>query len=156
MVLIPCRHACIYMDISLEPRERHRMFSERMTFWHTILYRCKAAISYPRPSRDLLEQYAVDNAEEQMLVEIESAIDGEDDGDDEEEEVGGEIEVANPLRRKNKMKKFWNRRRQMRQKRMKGPRGRRWHKMSKKQRNMAKLEARKNRRLAKKLRGMME
>jgi len=138
------RHACIYMDINLEPRERHRMFSERMTFWHTILY------------RDLLEQYAVDNAEEQMLVEIESAIDGEDDGDDEEEEVGVEIEVANPLRRKNKMNKFWNRRRQMRQKRMKGPRGRRWHKMSKKQRNMAKLEARKNRRLAKKLRGMME
>ena len=102
-----------------------------------------------------MEQYAVDNAEEQMLVEIESAIDGEDD-EDAEEEVGVEIEVANPLRRKNKMNRSWNRRRLLKQKRVKGPRGRRWHKMSKKQRNMAKLEARKNRRLAKKLRGMME
>ena len=71
------------MDINLKPEERHRMFSERMTFWNMFQY------------KEMLEEYAVDNKEARMLIEIESAIDEteedveseiEDDEDDEEEE----------------------------------------------------------------------
>merc|ERR1712130_920779 len=75
------RAACIYMDINLKPQERHRMFSERMTFWNMFTY------------KDMLEEYAVDNKEARMLIEIETAIDendDEDDADSEEEEISGQ------------------------------------------------------------------
>merc|ERR1711918_92093 len=68
------RAACIYMDINLKPQERHRMFSERMTFWNMFQY------------KEMLEEYAVDNKEARMLIEIESAI------DETEEDVESEIE----------------------------------------------------------------
>merc|ERR1712020_862178 len=68
------RAACIYMDINLKPQERHRMFSERMTFWNMFTY------------KEMLEEYAVDNKEARMLIEIETAIDeSEDDAENEEE-----------------------------------------------------------------------
>merc|ERR1711936_1049366 len=69
------RAACVYMDINLKPEERHRMFSERMTFWNMFQY------------KEMLEEYAVDNKEARMLIEIESAIDeSEDDEDDEDDD----------------------------------------------------------------------
>merc|ERR1712154_661865 len=77
------RAACIYMDINLKPQERHRMFSERMTFWNMFTY------------KEMLEEYAVDNKEARMLIEIETAIDeSEDDAenDDEEEDDAEEEE----------------------------------------------------------------
>merc|ERR1719400_1870720 len=76
------RAACIYMDINLKPAEKHRMFSERMTFWNMFTY------------KDVLEEFAVDNKEARMLIEIESAIDeseeddvADDDHEDEDEDA---------------------------------------------------------------------
>merc|ERR1711936_650566 len=138
------RAACIYMDINLKPQERHRMFSERMTFWNMFTY------------KEMLEEYAVDNKEARMLIEIESAIDeSEDDaendeddeaedGDAEEDEIsGGQRRGGGQRRRKARLERRWR----------KG--GNRFRKIFKKK-NAAKLEARKRRRLAQKLRKMME
>merc|ERR1711972_804476 len=75
------------MDINLKPEERHRMFSERMTFWNMFQY------------KEMLEEYAVDNKEARMLIEIESAIDETEEGveseieDDEEDEEAGRHQV---------------------------------------------------------------
>merc|ERR1711910_179357 len=75
------RAACIYMDINLKPQERHRMFSERMTFWNMFTY------------KEMLEEYAVDNKEARMLIEIETAIDeSEDDAENDEDEDDSEEE----------------------------------------------------------------
>ena len=65
------------MDINLKPAEKHRMFSERMTFWNMFTY------------KDVLEEFAVDNKEARMLIEIESAIDeSEDNAEDDAEHLG--------------------------------------------------------------------
>merc|ERR1712037_598231 len=135
------RAACIYMDINLKPQERHRMFSERMTFWNMFTY------------KEMLEEYAVDNKEARMLIEIETAIDeseddAENDEDDpEEEEISGQRHGGGrrglQRRRKARLERRWR----------KG--GNRFKKLFKKK-NAAKLEARKRRRLAKKLRKMMD
>ena len=145
------RAACIYMDINLKPQERHRMFSERMTFWNMFVY------------KEMLEEYAVDNKEARMLIEIESAIDeseeddvendDEDEDDAEEDEVsGGQRRVGGgrgrgvQRRRKARLERRWRK--------LSG--GNRFNKKLFKKRNAAKLEARKRRRLAKKLRKMMD
>ena len=80
------------MDINLKPEERHRMFSERMTFWNMFQY------------KEMLEEYAVDNKEARMLIEIESAIDesednAEDDDEDEDEDVAEEEDEVSGRRR---------------------------------------------------------
>jgi len=56
------KYACVYYNISLKPTEEHRMFSERMTFWNLIEF------------KDLLEKYAIDEEEEELLNEIETTI----------------------------------------------------------------------------------
>merc|ERR1719350_1698246 len=128
------RAACVYMDINLKPEERHRMFSERMTFWNMFQY------------KEMLEEYAVDNKEARMLIEIESAIDETEE--DEEAEVG--------VRRRGGGRRGVQKRRKARLERRWRKRGdNRLNKLHKKK-NVAKLEARKRRRLAKKLRKMME
>jgi len=137
------RAACVYMDINLKPEERHRMFSERMTFWNMFQY------------KEMLEEYAVDNKEARMLIEIESAIDeteedveSEIEDDEEEVEVGGHQRKGGrrgvQRRRKARLERRWRKRGDNR-----------FNKLHKKK-NVAKLEARKRRRLAKKLRKMME
>merc|ERR1712192_84755 len=144
------RAACIYMDINLKPQERHRMFSERMTFWNMFVY------------KEMLEEHAVDNKGARMLIEIESAIDEseEDDveNDDEDEDDAEDDEVSGGQRRGGGRGRGVQRRRKARVER-------RWRKLSGgnrsskklfKKRNAAKLEARKRRRLAKKLRKMMD
>merc|ERR1712192_4103 len=147
------RAACIYMDINLKPQERHRMFSERMTFWNMFVY------------KEMLEEYAVDNKEARILIEIESAIDeSEEDGvdnvDEEDEDDAEEDEVSGGQRRVG-----GGRGRNHVQRRRKARLERRWRKLGTgnrsnkkllKKRNAAKLEARKRRRLAKKLRKMMD
>merc|ERR1711950_85468 len=72
-----------------KPQERHRMFSERMTFWNMFTY------------KEMLEEYAVDNKEARMLIEIETAIDeSEDDAeDDDEDEDDAEEEEVSERRR---------------------------------------------------------
>ena len=142
------------MDINLKPQERHRMFSERMTFWNMFVY------------KEMLEEYAVDNNEARMLIEIESAIDesedddveNDDDDDDEEDDAeedevsGGQRRVGGgrgrgvQRRRKARVERRWRKLRT----------GNRSNKKFLKKRNAAKLEARKRRRLAKKLRKMMD
>merc|ERR1719210_2222246 len=121
------------------------MFSERMTFWNMFQY------------KEMLEEYAVDNKEARMLIEIESAIDEteedveselEEDEDDEEAEVG--------VRKRKGGRRGVQKRRKARLERRWRKRGdNRLNKLHKKK-NVAKLEARKRRRLAKKLRKMME
>merc|ERR1711962_330309 len=116
------------------PEEKHRMFSERMTFWNMFQY------------KEMLEEFAVDNKEARMLIEIESAIDEteedveseiEDDEEAEEVEVvvhrrkGGRRGVQK--RRKARLERRWRKRRD------------RFNKLHKKK-NVAKLEARKRRR----------
>ena len=32
------RAACVYMDINLEPAEKHRIFAERMEFWNRMIF----------------------------------------------------------------------------------------------------------------------
>merc|ERR1712025_1434807 len=56
---------------------KHRMFTERMEFWNRMLF------------QDLLEKYAVTDEEDELLLEIDTAIatveeDSNDNGDDEE------------------------------------------------------------------------
>jgi len=145
------RAACIYMDINLKPQERHRMFSERMTFWNMFTY------------KEMLEEYAVDNKEARMLIEIESAIDesedddvGNVDGEDEDEDAE-EGEVSGGQRRGGGRGRGVQRRRKARlERRWRNLGGNRFNKKFLKKRNAAKLEARKRRRLAKKLRKMMD
>ena len=144
------RAACIYMDINLKPQERHRMFSERMTFWNMFTY------------KEMLEEYAVDNREARMLIEIESAIDESEDDDVEnvdgdEEDDAEEDEISGGQRRGGGRGRGVQRRRKARlERRWRNLGGNRFNKKFLKKRNAAKLEARKRRRLAKKLRKMMD
>merc|ERR1719239_342063 len=127
------------MDINLKPQERHRMFSERMTFWNMFTY------------KEMLEEYAVDNREARMLIEIESAIDESEEDDVEEDEISG------GQRRGGGRGRGVQRRRKARlERRWRNLGGDRFNKKLLKKRNAAKLEARKRRRLAKKLRKMMD
>jgi len=73
------RAACVYMDLNLEPKEKHRIFAERMEFWNRMIY------------QDVLEKYAVSEEEDNLLVEIDSALvdaekdDNDDDNDDDKQ-----------------------------------------------------------------------
>merc|ERR1712117_205619 len=142
------RAACVYMDINLKPEEKHRMFSERMTFWNMFQY------------KEMLGEYAVDNKEARMLIEIESAIDETEEDveseleEDEDDEEAEEAEVG--VRKRKGGRRGVQKRRKARLERRWRKRGdNRLNKLHKKK-NVAKLEARKRRRLAKKLRKMME
>jgi len=73
------RAACVYMDLNLEPAEKHRIFAERMEFWNRMIF------------QDLLEKYAVSYEEDELLIEIDSAIatvEEENEDEDEENEDG--------------------------------------------------------------------
>merc|ERR1719505_301213 len=128
------RAACVYMDINLKPEERHRMFSERMTFWNMFQY------------KEMLEEYAVDNKEARMLIEIESAIDETEEDveseieDDEDDEEAEEAEVG--VRRRGGGRRGVQKRRKARLERRWRKRGdNRLNKLHKKK-NVAKLETR--------------
>merc|ERR1711971_776730 len=115
---------------NLKPQERHRMFSERMTFWNMFIY------------KETWEEYAVDNKEARMLIEIESAIDESEDEniDDVEEDDAEEGEVSGrgrggrgrgvQRRRKARVERRWR----------KLGSGNRLNKKMLKKRNAAKLE----------------
>merc|ERR1712126_492069 len=69
------RAACVYMDLNLEPKEKHRIFAERMEFWNRMIY------------QDVLEKYAVSEEEDNLLVEIDSAlVDAEKDDNDDDKQ----------------------------------------------------------------------
>jgi len=136
------RAACIYMELNLNPAEKHMMFRDRMTFWNLLQF------------REDLEEYAVDVKEADMLVEIENAIedeehedDDDEDDDDHKEDVSSESnEDDEQLSDKDKMKKRRRRIRWIRRNKMK--------KISRPGRK-ARQEARKQRKLAKKMRSMV-
>merc|ERR1712062_815596 len=69
------RAACVYLQIGLENEEKHRMFPERMEFWNRVVF------------QDLLDRYAISQEEDELLVEIDSAlVEIEDDDDDDDED----------------------------------------------------------------------
>lgn len=68
--------ACIYMDINTKPQEKHRMFAERMEFWNKMVF------------QDILDKYAVDKNDEELLEEISEQEEDDDDHEREEEEKG--------------------------------------------------------------------
>ena len=59
--------ACVYMDLGDEIQEKHRMFGERMEFWNRMIF------------QDLLEKHAVTEEEDELLMEIDTAIAEDDD-----------------------------------------------------------------------------
>lgn len=134
------RAACIYMDLSLTPTEAHRMFTDRMTFWHMLRFKAE------------LDEYAVDLQEAEMLVEIENAIeedehdDDDDDSDDDSEEDDSDesdegLTDENMTKRRRMRRIRWIRRNIMRKIQRPG--------------RKARMEARKKRKLAKKMQSMM-
>ena len=74
------RAACVYLDINLEPEEKHRMFAERMEFWNRMLF------------QDLLEKYAVTDEEDELLIEIDTAIATVEEDSNDIEEVKKETD----------------------------------------------------------------
>merc|ERR1711892_1352671 len=74
--------ACVYMDLNLEPKEKHRMFAERMTFWNLIKF------------KELLQKYDIDEEEKDLLEEIDTTITEEEDKEE------GKATTARVLRRK--------------------------------------------------------
>jgi len=76
------RAACVYMDLNLQPKEKHRIFAERMEFWNRMLF------------QDLLEKYAVSDEEDELLIEIDSAIATVEEEYDEEDEDGNNFVKA--------------------------------------------------------------
>merc|ERR1712083_162900 len=82
------RAACVYLQIGLENQEKHRMFPERMEFWNRVVF------------QEMLDKYAISEEEDQLFVEIESALveaddhvhndlDDDDDDDDNSAEFSG-------------------------------------------------------------------
>merc|ERR1719369_1541079 len=63
--------ACVYLDIGLEPAEKHRMFSERMHFWHKLFF------------ADRLEKFAISEQESVLMAEIGDAVEESEDDDEE-------------------------------------------------------------------------
>merc|ERR1719282_810824 len=86
------RAACVYLDINLEPAEKHRMFAERMEFWNRMLF------------QDLLEKYAVTDEEDELLLEIDTVIATveEDSNDNEDDEEGNNVGDYRHGRKKGK------------------------------------------------------
>merc|ERR1712241_1312607 len=72
------RAACVYLQIGLENQEKHRMFPERMEFWNRVVF------------QEMLDKYAISEEEDELMVEIESALvqsqDDDDDDDDEDDD----------------------------------------------------------------------
>merc|ERR1712001_746622 len=61
------RAACVFLQIGLENQEKHRMFPERMEFWNRVVF------------QEMLDKYAISEEEDQLFVEIESALVEADD-----------------------------------------------------------------------------
>jgi len=83
------RAACVYLQIGLENQEKHRIFPERMEFWNRVVF------------QDMLDKYAISEEEDELLVEIETAIteseeddDDDDDNDDDDDVEDNEAEIT--------------------------------------------------------------
>jgi carboxylesterase type B len=96
------RAACVYLDVGLEPKEKHRMFAERMQFWNKLFF------------SDLLEKYAISEQDNELLAEIDTVIvESEEDETKEEDD-----DDAHKHKGKNgKHKRKGNGRRNMKNKR---------------------------------------
>merc|ERR1711892_936195 len=67
------RAACVYLDVGLEPKEKHRMFAERMQFWNKLFF------------TNLIEKYAISEQDSQLLAEIDTVFIEEEEEEDESE-----------------------------------------------------------------------
>ena len=101
ILIFDSRAACVYMDINLEPAEKHRIFAERMEFWNRMIF------------QDLLEKYAISEEEDNLLAEIDTAIadvDGDDvDDDDHHGHHGHGKHGKRKNKHRNKQRKNWKR-----------------------------------------------
>lgn len=100
------RAACVYLDIGLEPQEKHRMFAERMEFWNKLFF------------ADLLEKYAISEQENELLAAIDIVIDESEDESIEEEEEEEDNSIRKNKGRPGKQKRKGNWRKNMKQKRI--------------------------------------
>merc|ERR1711915_584523 len=93
--------ACVYLDIGLQPAEKHRMFSERMHFWHKLFF------------ADRLEKFAISEQESVLMAEIGDAVE-EDEEDN--EELDNNKKNRKFKGKQGKWKKKQHKRRNMKQK----------------------------------------
>lgn len=100
------RAACVYLDIGLEPVEKHRMFAERMEFWNKVFF------------VDLLEKYAISEQDNDLLAEIDSVIVESEDADEEEEDDEKDEHIRKFKGKLGKGKRKGSWRKNMRQKRL--------------------------------------
>jgi len=93
------RAACVYLQVDLENQEKHRLFPERMEFWNRVVF------------QDMLDKYAVSEEEDNLLVEIDSALvaseedDDDEDDDDDDDDDDETSKVTHNRLRVNKHKK---------------------------------------------------
>jgi len=93
--------ACVYLDIGLEPAEKHRMFSERMHFWHKLFF------------ADRLEKFAISEQESVLMAEIGDAVEESEDEEDNEDNNKKNRKFKG---KQGKWKKKQHKRRNMKQK----------------------------------------
>merc|ERR1711992_378880 len=124
------RAACVYLQIGLENQEKHRMFPERMEFWNRVVF------------QEMLDKYAISEEEDDLMVEIESALvesqDDDDDDDDEDDDDDDDDDDDNSAEHRHGAKKH-----------RKGRKGSRAHPKSKRRNFKRKMKERK--RLARRL-----
>merc|ERR1719188_1986793 len=96
--------ACVYMNLDLNFEEKHRMFTERMTFWNLIKF------------KDQLEKFEIDEEEKDLLREIDTTITEEEEEGD--EVIVGKVKVGKPWK-----KKAWKKAKKARKAKKKGGKG---------------------------------
>merc|ERR1712241_1275360 len=125
------RAACVYLQIGLENQEKHRMFPERMEFWNRVVF------------QQMLDKYAISEEEDELMVEIESALvesqDDDDDDDDEDDDDDDDDDDDNSAEHRHGAKKH-----------RKGRKGSRAHPKSKR-RNFKRKMLKERKRLARRL-----
>merc|ERR1711978_745240 len=88
------RAACVYLQIGLENQEKHRMFPERMEFWNRVVF------------QQMLDKYAISEEEDELLVEIESAlVESQDDDDDDDDDDNNSTEDHHGAKKRRKGRK---------------------------------------------------
>jgi len=89
------RAACVYLDIGLNPEEKHRMFAERMQFWNKLFF------------EDLLEKYAISEQDDELLAEIDTVIVGSEEDESEEEDHNSDAHKQRHKHGNRKRKGNW-------------------------------------------------
>merc|ERR1711874_445163 len=114
------RAACVYLQIGLENQEKHRIFPERMEFWNRVVF------------QEMLDKYAISEEEDELLVEIDSAlvesVDDDDDHDDDDYNSAEEHHHRGSKKHKRGRKGFYA---HLKSKRARGKKNGNWRNNSK-------------------------